>query len=262
VGFAAETGGDLEAKAAAKLARKGCDWILANDVSPGTAVFGGARNRVLLLGRDGTREEWPEARQGRARPQARGTDRHRARSQRRPGPAMTEAAPVRVTVPVERLPHAAGLPLAGLRNRRLRRPRPAGCRAGGRAAGPAAGRRPRVGADRAEAGAPGRRRAQVRPRSGLALRHGVTVLNSPGTIDPDYRGEVGVVLVNHGSLPFAITRGLRVAQLVFAPVLRAEWAERPVRAAVTARGAGGFGSTGLAPPRTDDDEGPEVRATC
>jgi phosphopantothenoylcysteine decarboxylase/phosphopantothenate--cysteine ligase len=60
VGFAAETGGDLEAKAAAKLARKGCDWILANDVSPGTAVFGGARNRVLLLGRDGTREEWPE----------------------------------------------------------------------------------------------------------------------------------------------------------------------------------------------------------
>jgi phosphopantothenoylcysteine decarboxylase/phosphopantothenate--cysteine ligase len=60
VGFAAETGGDLEAKAAAKLERKGCDWILANDVSPGTGVFGGDRNRVLLLGRDGTREDWPE----------------------------------------------------------------------------------------------------------------------------------------------------------------------------------------------------------
>ena len=86
--------------------------------------------------------------------------------------------------------------------------------------------------------------AQVRPRSGLALRHGVTVLNSPGTIDSDYRGEVGVVLVNHGSAAFAIQRGTRIAQLVLAPVLRLRWEEGA--ADPTARGAGGFGSTGLA----------------
>jgi dUTP pyrophosphatase len=85
--------------------------------------------------------------------------------------------------------------------------------------------------------------AQVRPRSGLALKYGVTVLNAPGTIDADYRGEVGVILVNHGSEPFEITRGLRIAQLVVAPVSRALLLET---AAVsdTVRGAGGFGSTG------------------
>ena len=85
--------------------------------------------------------------------------------------------------------------------------------------------------------------AQVRPRSGLALRHGVTVLNAPGTIDADYRGEVGAILINHGSAPFAVERGLRVAQLVLAPVSRADW--RPVADLdETPRGAGGFGSTG------------------
>ena len=85
--------------------------------------------------------------------------------------------------------------------------------------------------------------AQVRPRSGLALRHGVTVLNAPGTIDADYRGEVGAILINHGSAPFAVERGLRVAQLVLAPVSRADW--RPVADLdETTRGAGGFGSTG------------------
>jgi dUTP pyrophosphatase len=86
--------------------------------------------------------------------------------------------------------------------------------------------------------------AQVRPRSGLALRHGVTVLNSPGTVDADYRGEVGVVLVNHGTAAFEVARGERVAQLVLAPVLRARWEEGPVDPGGTARGAGGFGSTG------------------
>ena len=85
--------------------------------------------------------------------------------------------------------------------------------------------------------------AQVRPRSGLALRAGVTCLNSPGTIDADYRGEVGVILVNHGAEPFTVSRGDRIAQLVVAPVSRAEWDE--VEALDdTARGAGGFGSTG------------------
>lgn len=85
--------------------------------------------------------------------------------------------------------------------------------------------------------------AQVRPRSGLAARHGVTVLNSPGTIDCDYRGEVKVLLVNLSDEPVTIRRGERVAQLVFAPVTRARLTEADTLEE-TARGAGGFGSTG------------------
>jgi dUTP pyrophosphatase len=85
---------------------------------------------------------------------------------------------------------------------------------------------------------------QVRPRSGLALRHGVTVANAPGTIDADYRGELMVLLVNLGTAAFTIERGMRVAQLVIAPVLDVRWRETEVGA--TGRGAGGFGSTGLA----------------
>jgi len=85
--------------------------------------------------------------------------------------------------------------------------------------------------------------AQVRPRSGLAAKHGVTVLNAPGTIDADYRGEIGVVLINHGAAPFVIRRGERIAQLVIAKVVRAEFA--PVASlSSTGRGSGGFGSTG------------------
>ena len=86
--------------------------------------------------------------------------------------------------------------------------------------------------------------AQVRPRSGLALKHGLTVLNSPGTIDSDYRGEIGVVLINHGTAPFTLSRGMRIAQLVVAPVARAVLAEADTLPD-SARGAGGFGSTGL-----------------
>lgn len=84
---------------------------------------------------------------------------------------------------------------------------------------------------------------QVRPRSGLALKHGITVPNTPGTIDSDYRGELKILLINHGSEPFPIARGDRVAQLVLAPVVQARWDEV---AALddTARGSGGFGSTG------------------
>ena len=86
---------------------------------------------------------------------------------------------------------------------------------------------------------------EVRPRSGLALRHAVTVLNAPGTIDSDYRGEVRVVLVNLGPEAFTVTRGMRVAQLLFVPVAR--MTPTPVRSlSTTARGDGGFGSTGLA----------------
>jgi dUTP pyrophosphatase len=84
---------------------------------------------------------------------------------------------------------------------------------------------------------------QVRPRSGLALKHGITCLNTPGTIDSDYRGEVKVILANLGGDPFEIRRGERIAQLVPAPVLRANFVEVEALAE-TARGAGGFGSTG------------------
>ena len=85
---------------------------------------------------------------------------------------------------------------------------------------------------------------QVRPRSGLALRHGVTVLNAPGTVDSDYLGEVSVVLINHGQEPFSIQRGDRIAQFVIAPVTQAELLEVSTLDA-TARGAGGYGSTGI-----------------
>lgn len=87
--------------------------------------------------------------------------------------------------------------------------------------------------------------AQVRPRSGLALKHGITVLNAPGTVDADYRGEVGVILINHGDQPFVINRGERIAQMVVAAYSRVEWIEA-AELPQTQRGAGGFGSTGTA----------------
>jgi dUTP pyrophosphatase len=85
---------------------------------------------------------------------------------------------------------------------------------------------------------------QVRPRSGLALKNGITCLNTPGTIDSDYRGEVQVLLINHGEERFVVERGMRIAQLVVAPVVQAVVEEREL-AGMTDRGAGGFGSTGL-----------------
>jgi dUTP pyrophosphatase len=87
--------------------------------------------------------------------------------------------------------------------------------------------------------------AQVRPRSGLALKSGVTCLNSPGTVDADYRGEIKVILINHGPEVVTVRRGERIAQLVVAPVSRARWVESP-SLDETIRGAGGFGSTGAA----------------
>ncbi|MBS0562377.1 MAG: dUTP diphosphatase [Proteobacteria bacterium] len=84
---------------------------------------------------------------------------------------------------------------------------------------------------------------QVRPRSGLALKHGIVLPNSPGTIDEDYRGEVQVILLNAGDAPFVVERGMRIAQAVLAPVVRARWIEAETLDG-TARGAGGFGSTG------------------
>jgi len=88
--------------------------------------------------------------------------------------------------------------------------------------------------------------AQVRPRSGLAIKHGISMVNTPGTIDADYRGEVKVLLINLGKEPFAVTRGLRIAQLIIAPVVQGRWQEVDNLADLptTQRGAGGFGSTG------------------
>jgi len=86
--------------------------------------------------------------------------------------------------------------------------------------------------------------AQTRPRSGLALKHGVTVLNAPGTIDSDYRGEVGIILINHGDAPFEIRRGDRIAQMVVAPAPQARLTE-VLELSSTERNAGGFGSTGV-----------------
>ncbi|NWF36273.1 dUTP diphosphatase [Mariprofundus sp. KV] len=85
--------------------------------------------------------------------------------------------------------------------------------------------------------------AQVRPRSGLALKFGITVLNTPGTIDADYRGEVGVILINHGKAPFTVSRGDRIAQMIIAPFVQADF-EAVSELSETQRGSGGFGSSG------------------
>jgi len=91
--------------------------------------------------------------------------------------------------------------------------------------------------------------AQVRPRSGLALRNGISLVNTPGTIDADYRGEVGVIVINHGTEAFTVDRGMRIAQMVIAPVTQARWRETD-NLSDTARGTGGFGSTGTADKNT------------
>lgn len=85
--------------------------------------------------------------------------------------------------------------------------------------------------------------AQIRPRSGLAAKNGISLINTPGTIDPDYRGEVKVLLINHGKEPFKVTRGMRIAQMVVMPVPRVAWNE-VTELPSTVRGAGGFGHTG------------------
>ncbi len=132
-----------------------------------------------------------------------------------------------VPVPLRRLPHAAGLPLPAY--------------ASALAAGVAIA-------------LPEGSEAQVRPRSGLAARHGVTVLNSPGTVDADYRGEIAVVLINLGDAPFRIERGMRIAQLVVAPVTRVRWREAAALPE-TERAAGGFGSTGTTAPSPASGQG-------
>ena len=155
---------------------------------------------------------------------------------------MSAAVETPVEVTVQRLAHARDLPL----------PSHASAGSAGHdlyaAAGPlslAPGARALVATGLALA-LPEGFEGQIRPRSGLALKHGVTVLNSPGTIDSDYRGEIGVLLVNLGETPFVVERGMRIAQLVIAPVSRARLVEGEVPP--SDRGTGGFGSTGSGLP--------------
>ena len=156
--------------------------------------------------------------------------------------APSETAPSETTVKVVMLPHGAGLPLPAYATAGA-----AGCdlHAAVPADAPlvlAPGARALVPTGLALALPPGFE-AQVRPRSGLAWRHGVTVLNTPGTVDADYRGEVGVLLVNLGGEPFTVERGARIAQMVVAPVTLARF-EVADDLDATVRAAGGFGSTG------------------
>jgi dUTP diphosphatase len=151
-------------------------------------------------------------------------------------------AGTQIEVQVLRLPHAADLPLPAYQSEQA-----AGLdlMAAVPADAPvvlAPGARAQIPTGFAIALPPGTE-AQVRPRSGLAARHGITVLNSPGTIDADYRGELQVILINLGGESFAVTRGLRIAQIVVAPVLRVCLNEVH-ELGLTPRGSGGFGSTG------------------
>jgi dUTP pyrophosphatase len=144
-----------------------------------------------------------------------------------------------MSVAIERLPHAMDLPLPSYAT-----PGSAGmdlCAAVSTTMALAAGARAMIPTGIKIALAPDQE-AQVRPRSGLALKQGVTVLNAPGTIDADYRGEIGVILINHGTETVAINRGDRIAQLVVAPISRITWREEGLDD--TQRGSGGFGSTG------------------
>ena len=154
-----------------------------------------------------------------------------------------------IEVKIARLPHGAGLPLPSYQSAHA-----AGLdlQAAVAANAPiviAPGGRAMIPTGLAFALPPGTE-GQVRPRSGLAARHGVTVLNTPGTIDADYRGEVQVILINLGDAPFTVERGARIAQLVIAPVSAARLTEA-ASLEQTARGAGGFGSTGIAGRKTE-----------
>jgi dUTP pyrophosphatase len=145
-------------------------------------------------------------------------------------------------VEIMRLPHGAGLPLPAYQSTAAAGLDLVAAVPDGQPATIAPGRYAMIPTGIAIALPPGTE-GQVRPRSGLAAKHGVTVLNSPGTIDSDYRGEVGVILINHGRNDFIVERGMRIAQLVIAKVAVASL--RPVeKLDETARGGGGFGSTG------------------
>ena len=149
-------------------------------------------------------------------------------------------APAAIAIRIKRLPHGDGLPIPTYAT-----PGAAGMDVvAAEDVTVAPGARHAVATGFAVAIPPGFE-IQVRPRSGLALKHGITCLNTPGTIDSDYRGEVKVLLINLGDEDFAVTRGMRIAQIVFASVMQAAVEERTL-AGGTTRGSGGFGSTGTA----------------
>ena len=216
--------------ARAKLTRKGCDWIVANDVSD-AGDHGGRRQRGAAGDRAGVSRAGPRA--SKAMVARRLAD--------RASPEALEVTTCHDDV-MRRLDHAEGLPLpayespgaAGMDLRAaVAEDDPMVLRPGGRAAIPTG----------LAIALPDGFEAQVRPRSGMALAKGVVPLNTPGTIDSDYRGEVKVILINHGAEAVTIRRGDRIAQLLIAPVTRAEWSEVEVLDE-TRRGDGGFGSTG------------------
>jgi dUTP pyrophosphatase len=145
-----------------------------------------------------------------------------------------------VTLAIQRLPGSEGLPLPEYKSRHAAAMDLAAAVAGPTTLAPGARALVPCGFSIA---VPDGFEGQVRPRSGLAARHGVTVVNAPGTIDADYRGEVMVALINLGDSPFVVERGMRIAQLLIAPVPRVTWSE-VAELPATARGAGGFGHTG------------------
>ena len=211
IGFAAETE-NVAANAKEKLARKGCDWILANDVSPQTGIMGGDTQHHRTRHRR-RRRALAAAVEGRC-----GRDADRA-GVRGAGEAMSHDSMFSIT----RLPHGHDLPLPSYQSAlaagldliaAVPADAPLTLAPGARALVPTG----------IAIALPAGTEAQVRPRSGLAVRHGLTVLNAPGTIDADYRGEIQVLLVNLGAEAVTIARGMRIAQLVIATVARASCA--------------------------------------
>ncbi len=240
VGFAAETD-DLEKNAAVKLKAKGADWIVANDVSPGPDGVGRRHGRRRKRGED--RERDAASRRGRAWPRPRSragwwrgsreTLGSGGRQNNESDAANCEDhAPARWRGPAacprpRPPPPPASIFPPPSKTRVLIPP-------GGRALIPTG----------FAIALPDGYEGQVRPRSGLAVQFGVTVLNAPGTIDADYRGEIKVPLINLGDAPFTVTRGMRIAQLVIAAVAAVVLVEADALDE-TRRGAGGFGSTGV-----------------
>lgn len=159
------------------------------------------------------------------------------------GASQAGTEPVRPLVAVRKLPHFGDLPLPTYETAQSAGMDLRAALAEGQHIDLLPGRRALVPTGLCIALPPGYE-AQVRPRSGLALKHGITCLNSPGTIDADYRGEVGVILINHGWEGFRIARGDRIAQMVVAPITQIGWMEFD-ELDETERGSGGFGSTGV-----------------
>ena len=228
VGFAAETENVLE-NARGKLARKGCDLIVANSVAEGTGVFGGADNEVQIVSPSGT-ETWPRMSKAEIAKKLIGLI------------ALENRGPEMITVLFQRFPHAEGLPLPHFQSDDAAGMDLVAAVAGEEDMVIKPGERALVPTGLAIE-LPSGYEAQIRPRSGLALKEGITVLNSPGTIDADYRGEIGVLLINLGQKAFSVRRGARIAQLVVARVERVAFVGAETLT-MTVRGPGGFGSTG------------------